>query len=228
MRAEWFEFTPEFKVFFATNHKPMIRGTEHAIWRRVRLIPFTVAIPDEEQDRELGEKLKAEAPGILRWAVEGCLGWQRDGLGAPDEITDATAAYREEMDVLGEFLRECCIVDPNARVGAGNLYQRYVEWCGAMKEHPLTQTAFGRQLGERDFAADRTKAEGRTRRGLRLRIASDPEAGDAFGQVTGGDGFSALSVTSSDSDARADDTRRHPSPVPGCTERGAGPKVYEF
>src|SRR5437867_6039937 len=98
MRAEWLDFRPEFKLWLATNHKPVIRGTDKAIWDRIRLVPFTVRIPDAEQDKALGEKLRAELPGILRWVVDGCLAWQRDGLGMPAEVQEATATYRAEMD----------------------------------------------------------------------------------------------------------------------------------
>ncbi|HLI51013.1 MAG TPA: phage/plasmid primase, P4 family, partial [Thermomicrobiaceae bacterium] len=86
MRAEWFEFSPTFKLWLATNHKPVIRGTDHAIWRRIRLIPFTVTIAEADQDKELPAKLRAEMPGILRWAIDGCLSWQRDGLGVPEAV----------------------------------------------------------------------------------------------------------------------------------------------
>jgi putative DNA primase/helicase len=108
LHSEFFTFKPEFKIFLAANHKPVIRGTDHAIWRRIHLIPFNVQIPKKEQDRELPEKLKAELPGILNWALEGCLMWQEHGLEPPQEVQTATEEYREEMDPLGDFLAECC------------------------------------------------------------------------------------------------------------------------
>jgi putative DNA primase/helicase len=98
LHAEWFDFKPEFKIFLAANHKPVIRGTDHAIWRRIHLIPFNVQIPKPEQDRDLPEKLKAELPGILNWALEGCQMWQLYGLEPPAEVQAATQDYREEMD----------------------------------------------------------------------------------------------------------------------------------
>jgi len=88
----------------ATNHKPVIRGTDEGIWRRIRLVPFTVVIPEEEQDTTVPEKLRAELPGILAWAVRGCLAWQQEGLPVPEEVQQATAGYREEMDTFGRFL----------------------------------------------------------------------------------------------------------------------------
>ena len=100
---ELFTFKPQFKLWLATNHKPVIRGSEHAIWRRIRLIPFTVKIPEAEQDKTLGNKLLSELPGILNWALEGCRLWQAEGLTAPAAVQAATQEYREEMDVLGDF-----------------------------------------------------------------------------------------------------------------------------
>ncbi|GAF75138.1 unnamed protein product, partial [marine sediment metagenome] len=108
--SEYFEFTPTHKLYLAVNHKPVIRGTDHAIWRRIRLIPYDVTIPDEDQDKHLSDRLAAEREGILAWLVRGCLEWQRDGLGMPDAVRKATASYRSEMDVLGEFIADCCVI----------------------------------------------------------------------------------------------------------------------
>jgi putative DNA primase/helicase len=155
LHAEWFEFLPEFKVWLATNHKPMIYGTDNAIWRRIRLIPFTVTIPPEEQDRDLGRKLRAELPGILAWAVRGCLEWQRVGLGAPEEVKQATRGYRDEMDKLGGFLDECCVLNAQAQAGASELYLAYSEWCEANGEKAVSGTRFGRQMAERGFDRER-------------------------------------------------------------------------
>jgi putative DNA primase/helicase len=96
LRAEWFDFRPEFKLWLATNHKPVIRGTDKGIWDRIRPIPFTVSIPEERQDKELANKLMTELAGILAWAVRGCLEWQRTGLGVPEEVREATEGYRTE------------------------------------------------------------------------------------------------------------------------------------
>jgi putative DNA primase/helicase len=187
MRAEYFDFVPTFKLFLATNHKPIIRGTDLAMWRRIRLIPFTVTIPPAEQDRQLEAKLREEWPGILRWAVEGCLAWQRDGLSPPEEIQVATTAYRAEMDTLGDFLRERGMVAPGAEVTSGALYQAYREWSDAAGERPMSRQALGRRLEERGYTPGRTGTKGRFWTGLRLRTPEDPEpGGDASGP---GDAF---------------------------------------
>ena len=165
--SEFFEFKPEFKIWLACNHKPVIRGTDLAIWRRIRLIPFTVSIPDDRQDKKLPEKLHAELPGILAWAVRGCLAWQKDGLVQPEEIIKATGDYQTEMDTLAMFLSDCCIEKRGDELPASRLYSAYRSWAEKNGEHPMTQTAFGRKLGERGFDSYRS-GKGMIWLGLRL------------------------------------------------------------
>src|SRR5215213_4388400 len=106
MREDFWEFEPTHTVFLATNHRPEVRGTDHAIWRRIRLVPFEETIPKDEQDKKLAEKLRGEMPGILAWIVQGCLAYQQDGLGEPDKVRAATLDYRSEMDVLAGFIED--------------------------------------------------------------------------------------------------------------------------
>lgn len=158
--GEFFELRPAFKLFVAANHKPIIRGTDYAMWRRIHLIPFTVTILPEEQDKHLGEKLSAERAGILAWAVRGCLAWQAAGLAVPAEVQAATQHYREEMDTLGSFLHEQCVVQPTAQVLSAELYHAYTTWCDRMGEHPLSQKRLGTHLEERGFTRIRFGATG--------------------------------------------------------------------
>ena len=134
--------SPTHKVFFGTNHKPVIRGTDYAIWRRIRLVPFEITIPEGERDKTLPEKLKAEADGILAWAIQGCLFWQKQGLGAPEEVKEATDSYREEMDILGEFLKDRCRQSPESQVSSKDLYEAYTAWCQDNGQEPIGQRAF--------------------------------------------------------------------------------------
>ena len=166
--GEWFEFTPAFKIFLATNDKPEIRGTNHAIWRRIRLIPFEVTIPESRQDKHLAGKLQDELPGVLNWAIDGCLAWQKEGLGVPPEVKAATEGYRNEMDQVGRFLGECCVQQPAVDVRASELYQAYQAWCEASGEEPLSGTAFGRELGRRGF---KKKRDGRGYRYVALGLS---------------------------------------------------------
>jgi len=164
MREDYWEYQPTHKIWLAANHKPRVRGTDYAIWRRIRLIPFTATFhpPDSnlepKQDPALPEKLRAELPGILRWAIEGCLAWQREGLAPPDEVKAATEAYRAESDTLGAFIDEKCSVEPTERARAGDLYREYVKWCEENGERPESQRRFGERLAERGFT--RKKAGG--------------------------------------------------------------------
>jgi P4 family phage/plasmid primase-like protien len=181
MRADFFEWLPTHKLFLAANHKPTIRGTDYAIWRRIHLVPFTVTIPKAERDGKLPAKLAAELPGILNWAIAGCLDWQKHGLGVPQAVTDATEEYRADQDVFGDFLTERCVKDPQARELAGNLWAAWKSWCESNGEKEGTQKSFGLRLGERGFEQKRTNT-GRFWRGIRLRSPGEDAPGDAFGQ----------------------------------------------
>jgi len=150
--GKWFEFVPAMKFWLVTNHKPVIRGTDQAIWRRIRLIPFNYTVPENLKDEALPEKLLAELSGILNWAIEGCLAWQTEGLGIPEEVREATCEYREEMDLLGGFMSERCILNPNYKTAASELYAHYKAWCQENNEEPVTSNLFGRLLTERGLS----------------------------------------------------------------------------
>ena len=167
--GEYFNFTPTFKIFMATNHKPVIKGTDHGIWRRIKLIPFTTRIPDEKQDKNLEEKLKAEASGILNWLLEGTVRWRREGLRAPAAILNATDEYRGEMDVIGNFLKERCLQKKELSIRIRELYKAYDDWCDDNKEHAVSERFFSMRLKEMGFEQSRT-AEARFWSGLALRV----------------------------------------------------------
>lgn len=151
LHQEWFDFQPTHKIFLGTNHKPVIKGTDHAIWRRIRLVPFEVTIPEPERDLKLLDKLKEELPGILAWAVRGCLEWAQNGLGEPDEVKNATRDYRNEMDVLAQFFTDCCVENPSATATSKKLYEAYETWCNENGETALKKRAFGMTIRERGF-----------------------------------------------------------------------------
>ncbi|PHG70364.1 phage/plasmid primase, P4 family [Bacillus toyonensis] len=155
LRQEFFEFTPAFKVFFTTNHKPIIKGMDEGIWRRVRMIPFTVTIPKDKVDRKLPEKLSMEMSGILNWAIEGCLKWQRESLGEPKAIQDATNHYKEEMDILEPFLLDKCFFHPQAKMEAKELYSEYSRWCNEEGEIILRNRTFYRLLENKNIVKKR-------------------------------------------------------------------------
>ncbi len=150
MRGEFFDFVPEYKLWIRANHRPEIRGTDNGIWRRIRLIPFEVAISPEEQDPDLMEKLSYEYHGILAWAVSGSMAWYATRLQTPDVIAKAIIGYRAEMDLLGQFLSEqteaSAEFTPSSR-----LFGAYLRWCEVNNEHPIHQKAFSQSLKERGF-----------------------------------------------------------------------------
>lgn len=168
LHGEFFEFEPTAKFFMATNHKPVIRGTDLAIWRRIRLVPFEVAIPKEEQDPELPQKLQAELSGILNWALEGCKKWQESGLTEPQAVMVATQTYRAESDVLAQFLTDCTVEAEGTVVQAKDLYQAYRQWCDTNGERSISNNAFGRKMKERGFTRVH-KHSGKYYMGLGLR-----------------------------------------------------------
>ncbi|OEH92529.1 phage/plasmid primase, P4 family [Bacillus solimangrovi] len=156
LRKEFFEFTPAFKIWFTTNHKPVIRGDDEGIWRRIRLVPFTFTIPKHEVDKHLPDKLEAELPGILRWAVEGCLKWQLEGLGEPAEVSTATSEYKEDMDLIVEFLRERCVLSTSAKVPVMSIYNEYLEWANVNSEYPMKKRSFSKRLEMKGYMKRRS------------------------------------------------------------------------
>jgi putative DNA primase/helicase len=201
---EAFTFEPTHKLLLAFNHKPIIADDSEGMWRRVRLIPFTRQFTTEEQDRDLPGALRVEAPGILAWAVRGCLRWQKDGLGEPPAVASATAAYREESDHVGEFIEDCCIEEPGATVTSGELWERYKSWTVDNQEAVLSRQTFSERLEKRCF--QRHRGHGGIRRWVGLRLPDTtgtqcptdgphkmPPDGDT---VTQGDVVSDISPTS--------------------------------
>ena len=148
---EYFEYKPEFKLFIAANHKPEIQGVDHGIWRRIHLIPFDFTIPADEIDRDLPNKLRAELSGILTWAVQGCQDWQENGLNVPDSISNATAAYRAEMDIIAEFLTDYCTLQANEKTPLGILYAAYTEWADNACQDAVGKKKFGDLMRQKGY-----------------------------------------------------------------------------
>ena len=161
MRQDFFEFEQTFTIFMIVNHHPMITGTDHAIWRRVRLIPWTVQIPEEEQlpQETIIERLVAEGSAILNWLLAGLADWKQDRKWMAPEVKAATAEYKAEQDRLGSFLADCCEQAPHYTVPAGELYEVYEKWCKEAGEEALGKTAFGKRLKEQGKASKKAGHE---------------------------------------------------------------------
>ncbi|MEW4150061.1 phage/plasmid primase, P4 family [Bacillus thuringiensis] len=144
-----FDFMPQFKLWMATNHKPIIRGTDDGIWRRLAIIPFTVQIPKVQVDKRLKHKLRREVRAILHWAVEGYMKWRKDGLQEPQVIQDQREEYRTEMDAIEAFIEECCECEVQGKVQAKTLYQIYRDWASENGQYMMSNTKFGREMGKK-------------------------------------------------------------------------------
>ena len=145
--SEEFEFKPEFKLWMATNHKPIIRGTDTGIWRRIHMIPFTVQIPEDKVDKNLKYKLKAEMTAIFKWCVDGCLLWQKEGLKMPMAVLDSVKEYRREMDVISAFVDDMCVEEGS--VQSSIIYSAYSKWADENNEYKMSSTKFSRELSRK-------------------------------------------------------------------------------
>jgi len=166
-----FEFNVNYKIWLNGNHKPDITDTTYSIWRRVKLIPFTVTIPKTEQDKQLLSKLRKEYPAILAWAVKGCLDWQDKGLAEPDDIINAVETYRSEQDLLADFLKAECFIntmDAELNVSHKLLYEAYKNWCEQNSTESVTSRTFAKKLNEKDNIAKFTSSGQRKWRYIRL------------------------------------------------------------
>jgi putative DNA primase/helicase len=164
MHQDFFEFDRTHKLILVTNNKPNIGENTNAVWRRVRLVPFNVVIAKEKQDKNLLEKLRAEWPGILAWAVRGCLDWQKNGLVEPEQVVKATEQYAAEQDVVGRFIADRCTVGASHSVGATTLYEQFGMWCVQSGEQRTSQKDFGGELTNKGYTDDgpREPGTGRT------------------------------------------------------------------
>ena len=153
MREDFWDFDPSHSIVMHTNHKPIVRGTDEGIWRRLRFVPFDVVIPEDKRDGKLPERLATEADGILAWVVTGYRQWQDRGLAEPEQVTAATSAFRGESDMLGLFLEQRCRLDagPFATVQSSHLFASWCDWCKRENVDAGTQTAFSRELADRGY-----------------------------------------------------------------------------
>lgn len=170
-------FAPTFKLWLAGNHKPKIHDPTQGTWRRIKLIPFEVTIPENEKDPRLMFELTEpnNLSAVFNWAIAGCLAWQKDGLGEPYEVKEATNDYRKQEDDLMEFLEECCTYDPIGTVGKTELFTKYGEWCKENECEAMEAKYFKQRLEERGHIKDVRAGHNAVRawRGLRLKTEAD-------------------------------------------------------
>lgn len=176
MNQDHWTFQPTHKLWIAGNHRPRVRGADEGIWRRIRLVPWSVTVPKHERDPNLPAALRDELPGILAWSVRGCLEWQRVGLDEPETVSAATEAYRAESDTFGQFLRERCVLGPEERMPRRDLREEYQAWSQEIGAHPLGARAMAERLRQLNVRAMNVRAGMKTVdgwAGVRLRNTYD-------------------------------------------------------
>jgi putative DNA primase/helicase len=173
LHQEFFDFQPTHKLLIRGNHRPAIAGTDEAIWRRFRLVPFTVQIPPGEQDRRLVEKLRGELPGILRWCVDGCLAWQREGLAPPESVVAAVREYRTESDLLGRFIVEHCRDNNLGHIKSSVFFGAYQRYAKQAAERWIPSKDLPHEMQRRGVQWKRTNTGG-VYVGLEFTSAVDP------------------------------------------------------
>jgi putative DNA primase/helicase len=166
MREDFWEFSPSHKLVLCTNHKPIVAGQDHGIWRRLLLVPFTQRFEGQRIDKALPDKLRTEAAGVLAWLVRGCMDWQRVGLNPPAIVTNATTAYRTKEDVLGRFIDDECQQGPNVSVTFASLFAKLETWSRDNGDDCPTKKSFGTWLAENGF--ERSRSNGVVWNGLML------------------------------------------------------------
>jgi putative DNA primase/helicase len=167
---DYFDFSPTHKAFLTTNHKPIVQGTDEGIWRRIHLLPFAVTIPVEKVERDFRERrLMPELAGILSWALEGFAAYRREGLNPPASVLAATGDYREDMDLVGQWIDERCELDANACSPTSGLYNDYAKWASDEVGWIINKLRFGRDLAARGFKPKKGTGGRREVRGLRLK-----------------------------------------------------------
>jgi putative DNA primase/helicase len=160
MRENYFDFKPQCKIWFLSNYIPALSGTDEAIWDRIALIPCRYRVPHKLKDKQLGEKLRAEASGILNWLIEGCLEWYDDGLKKPSSVIKVISDFRSEMDLVGRYIAECCTKNSDLRTKANDLRNDFTSWCNEAGVNPMSGELLSRRLREMGFERSKRTSQG--------------------------------------------------------------------
>jgi putative DNA primase/helicase len=168
---EFFTFKPAFKIWMAVNHKPIVKGTDRGIWRRIRLVPFTQNFEGQKADRGLTSKLKAELPGILNWALEGLRQWREQGLGFAKAVEGASKEYQKESDLVQQWMEECVTLAADAKTPCADAYASFKEWAKERSYPSFSMNSFARNMTEKGFER---KSNGKQRVYVGLKLDEPP------------------------------------------------------
>jgi putative DNA primase/helicase len=168
MYGEYFDFPFVGTIWISTNHMPFV-GSQQAVWDRIKVIPFTVRIPDDQVDTHIKEKLLREAPGILAWAIEGAQQYLAYGLSEPPAVLAQSWEMRNDQDLVAPFVADCCDVDLDYAVPSADLYRQYAWWCMQSGEKPMTKRTFGIRLSDSGYQPRKMTGGVRAWGGLRLK-----------------------------------------------------------
>jgi putative DNA primase/helicase len=211
----FFDFDPSHKTALTTNHKPIIRGTDIGIWRRIHLLPFTTTIPPDKVEKDFRERqLVPELPGILNWALAGLAAYLKQGLNPPKAVLASTEDYRQDMDVVGQWIDECCQRDPQATIPTSHAYRDYAQWAEDEVGWALKKLTFRRHLSDRGFTAEKGTHGQRMIRGLRLKPTNGPFMGTSVQLPPGSGGPSERPISIATTVARVEDGTPHDRPDP--------------
>jgi P4 family phage/plasmid primase-like protien len=180
MRGDFFTYTPHFKLVIVGNHKPSLRTVDEAIRRRIHLVPFIVTIPEADRDKDLFERLKPERPGILQWAIQGCLEWRERELDPPAVVRDATDKYLADEDNLARWIAECCVTGKGVQRSATDLWRSFKQWCDFNNEQPGSQKSFAGELEKHGLFKKHTEYGA-----VYLRIDLKPQPQDEYDRRQG-------------------------------------------
>ena len=208
MRKDFFSFEPSHTIVMITNHKPVVDGSDEALWRRLVVIPFEQVFSGAAAQAGLKEQLESEPGAILSWIIEGWAAYRERGLDIPNSVRAATEAYKADSDAAGRFIEECLYLTQFGTVASAKLFTEWQKWCAANGEEAATQKAFSEEMARRGF--ERVKIHGRmTWKGFTLLSSENDEEGEDGGGSAG-----------SPSRARVQDVIRTPLPHPPPAERG--------
>lgn len=173
MRQDDFEYLPKFKLAIFANNRPSFGKVDEATRRRLRLLTFGHTVTDRDRAANPGfdAQIRGEWPGVLRWMINGCLDWQREGLNAPQAVLDDSSDYLANQNNIAAWIADSCVEDVAATTALKDLFESWTAWCDANGERPGSSRGLADLLVEQGFPRTRKHGGTRAHAGIRLAIA---------------------------------------------------------